>query len=329
MSPTCCTSFGEDSPNQSEYVRPQVSPDTHPKIGVHFDPQVPGGYQYDLVNAEVLLTRAKVKDGRIVLATGATYRLLVIPQDIASMTPQLAAKVRELVEAGMAVLGPKPTHPMTLAGKADNDSAFRAAVDAVWGDGKAARKVGAGRVFPGGSVGDALTALKVAPRPECRTATPDGQIAWLHRKAGPTHIYFVANRQRRAERVTCTLPRRQRSAVAVGRGDRQRHPRPRCSRPSATRPSGRATDRLGSEERGPLRRYDRRTRPCREGAVEQLHHLALAKPDIDLRLMPDESVEGRINETGKHYLIPARSGRDIHGAKTAIAGLALGRTALS
>lgn len=85
---------GEDSPNQSEYVRPQVSPDTHPKIGVHFDPQVPAGYQYDLVNAEVLLTRAKVKDGRIVLANGATYRLLVIPQDIASMTPQLAAKVR-------------------------------------------------------------------------------------------------------------------------------------------------------------------------------------------------------------------------------------------
>lgn len=180
---------GEDGADQAEYI----------------DPKLPAGYQYDLVNAEVLLTRARVKDGRIVLANGATYRLLVIPQDITGMTPQLAARLRELVEAGMAVLGPKPTHPMTLVGKADHDAAFRATVDALWGDGKAARKVGAGRVFPGGSIADALTALKVAPDATCRTATPDGQVAWLHRKAGPTHLYFVANPQRRAERVTCTF----------------------------------------------------------------------------------------------------------------------------
>jgi len=171
----------------------------------HAHPQVPAGYQYDLVNAEMLLTRARMKGGRIMLGNGASYRLLVIPQDITGMTPQLAAKLRELVEAGMAVLGPKPAHPLTLAGKADNDAAFRAAVDAVWGDGKAVRKVGAGRVFPGGSVTDALTALKIAPDADCRTATPDGQLAWLHRKAGSTHLYFVANGQRRAERVTCTF----------------------------------------------------------------------------------------------------------------------------
>src|SRR3546814_2012200 len=46
---------GEDSPNQAEYFRPDVSPDTTPRIGRYFDPKVPAGYQYDLVNAEVLL----------------------------------------------------------------------------------------------------------------------------------------------------------------------------------------------------------------------------------------------------------------------------------
>src|SRR3546814_18470219 len=50
-----------------------------------------------------------------------------------------------------------------------------------------------------------------------------------------------------------------------------------------------------------------------------------AKPDIDLRLMPDETIKGRINETGKNYLVSARSGRDIHGDGTAVAGPALGR----
>src|SRR3546814_20161255 len=69
---------GEDSPNQAEYFRPDVSPDTNPRIGRYFDPKVPAGYQYDLVNAEVLLTRARIEDGRIVLAHGASSRMLVI-----------------------------------------------------------------------------------------------------------------------------------------------------------------------------------------------------------------------------------------------------------
>lgn len=334
---------GEDSPNQAEYVRPQVSPDTNPKIGVHFDPQVPGGYQYDLVNAEVLLTRARVKDGRIILANGATYRLLVIPQDIASMTPQLAAKVRELVEAGMAVLGPKPAHPMTLAGKTDNDAAFRTAIDAVWGDGKAARKVGAGRVFPGGSVGDALTALKVAPDAECRTATPDGQVAWLHRKAGATHIYFVANRQRRAERVTCTF--RVGSAAPslwdaetgnVTRATLFKTERDKTEVTFDLSPAGSTfvtldfaagARRIDWVAKDGVRFVDTTaTAAAKAPAPSNSFTVSLwAKPDIDLRLMPDESIEGRINETGKQYLVSARSGRDIHGPKTAIAGLALGR----
>src|SRR3546814_2773280 len=41
--------------------------------------------------------------------------------------------------------------------------------------------------------------------------------------------------------------------------------------------------------------------------------------------MPDETIKGRINETGKNYLVSARSGRDMHGDGTAVAGLALGR----
>src|SRR3546814_7552056 len=100
---------GEDSPNQAEYFRPDVSPDTNPRIGRYFDPKVPAGYQYDLVNAEVLLTRARIEDGRIVLANGASYRMLVIPDGIDGMTPTLAAKLRTFVDQGMALMGTRPT----------------------------------------------------------------------------------------------------------------------------------------------------------------------------------------------------------------------------
>ena len=46
-----------------------------------------------------ILNRLVVKDNRLVLPSGMTYRLLVLP-DTTFMTPSLAAKVRDLVNAG-------------------------------------------------------------------------------------------------------------------------------------------------------------------------------------------------------------------------------------
>src|SRR3546814_10102067 len=84
---------GEDSPNQAEYFRPDVSPDTNPRIGRYFDPTVPAGSHYDLVNAAVLLPRPRIEDGRIFLANCAIYRLPVTPDGIDGLTPTLPAKI--------------------------------------------------------------------------------------------------------------------------------------------------------------------------------------------------------------------------------------------
>ena len=334
---------GEESPNQAEYVRPNVSPDTNPKIGQYFDPQVPAGYNYDLINAEVLLTRASVKDGRIVLPDGASYRLLVLPSTLDSMTPALAAKLRELVEQGMAILGPRPSHSMTLTGKVDGDAAFQAATQAIWGDGSADRRVGKGRVFASGLVSGALDALEVAPDAQCRTATSDGQVTWLHRHLATGDMYFVANRQRRPEKVTCTF-RVGDAAPSLWDAETGSVSRPAVYRSdrSATQlvfdlsPAGSTFVMLDSATSGPridwaakdgVRFADLGAPPAKVlTAPSDSFTLSMwAKPDIDLRVMPDEAVEGRINETGKNYVVPARSGRDMHGEGSAVVGLALGR----
>ena len=335
---------GEETPYQAEYVRPDISPDSNPRIGQYFDPQVPPGYQYDMVNAEVLLTRATVRDGRILLPNGASYRLLVMPATLSSMTPQLAARIRALVEQGAAILGPRPLHPMTLAGKAGGDRAFNEATEALWGgspDGTA-RKVGRGTVFARGDVGAALRALKVAPDAQCRTRSPDGQVAWLHRALSNAEMYFVANRQRRAETVTCTF-RVGSAAPALWDAETGAIARPalfETDRDVTTvtfdlSPAGATFIMLepaaGAKGVGWIARDGRRVAelaPKTIAATSPADSFTLslwAKPDIDLRLMPDEKIEGRINETGKNYLIPARSGRDLHEEGSAIAGLALGR----
>ncbi|QQV77344.1 alpha-L-arabinofuranosidase [Sphingomonas aliaeris] len=332
---------GEDSPNQAEYLRPDISPDSNPRIGTHFTPAMPAGYQYDFVNAEVLNT-VEVKDGRIVLPNGASYRLLVLPDGLSGMTPELAARLRDLVARGMVMLGERPQKSLSLTGGAKGESAYRDSVAALWGDGTATRSVGRGKVYPTGTIAGVLGDLGAGPDADCQTATPDGQVVWHHRTLPDGDMYFVANRQRRAESVTCSFR-------VAGKAPELWNPESgTVSSPALyDTPAGRtrvsfALDASGStfvmlrKPAGPAATWVARNgvkfadvqavaAPAPAAPSDSFTLSVWAKPDVDLRLMPSEKVDGRINETGKFYLVPARSGLDTHGADTAVAGLAVGR----
>src|SRR3546814_18693531 len=60
-------------------------------------------------------------------------------------------------------------------------------------------------LFPYTTLFRSLAKLNVAPDAQCTTAAPGGQVVWLHRTMTASDMYFVANRQRRAETVTCTF----------------------------------------------------------------------------------------------------------------------------
>ena len=55
------------------------------------DPKLPAGYDYDAINADVLLHGATVKNGRITLASGANYAALILPAADPDMTPAAVA----------------------------------------------------------------------------------------------------------------------------------------------------------------------------------------------------------------------------------------------
>jgi hypothetical protein len=65
---------------------------------------LPEGYGYDVINTEVLLGRASVKDGRITLPDGMSYRLLAVDLDDDRASPAALRKIAELKQAGAAVL---------------------------------------------------------------------------------------------------------------------------------------------------------------------------------------------------------------------------------
>ena len=336
---------GEESPNQAEGVRPNVSPDTNPLIGWSFKPGVPAGHDYDLVNAEVLMTRATVDHGDIVLPTGARYKMLVFPESTSAMTPALATRLHEMVVAGATILGPRPTTDLTLADGAKGTAEFRSAIDSLWGEGGTShrRMVGAGRVYSSGTIEQVLGDLKIGADADCSTLNPDGQLVWQHRQAVNGEIYFVASRQRRTETVTCTfrVGHAQPSLWNAENGSVEQPAMFRTGPDSTTvtfdlPPAGSTIVRLDPTDRKKGIEWiarngkvvssveDRRAQAsvAPSGSFTQM---LWAKPDIDLRVMPQERVEGRINETGKNYLVNARSGVDLYGPGTAVAGLAIGR----
>ena len=84
-----------------------------PKMTGTKDPGLPAGYSYDYMNAEVILERLSVEDGKFVLPDGMKYSLLVIPGH-ANMRPEVLAKLEELVAAGGTILGDKPEKSPSL-----------------------------------------------------------------------------------------------------------------------------------------------------------------------------------------------------------------------
>ena len=71
----------------------------------HIDPGLGPGYDYDIVNSEVILKRMSVSNGKIVLPGGMEYRLLVLPNK-EKIDPAVLKKLAKLIRAGATVIGP-------------------------------------------------------------------------------------------------------------------------------------------------------------------------------------------------------------------------------
>ncbi|HEY4414984.1 MAG TPA: glycosyl hydrolase [Verrucomicrobiae bacterium] len=188
-------------------------------------PELGSGYDCDYCNADVLLTRMSVKDGRIVLPDGMSYRLLVL-QNCVSSVPEIARRVgnyqslsvspvpskamsvavikklRELVRDGATIVGAPPEKAVGLENYPNADVEVQQIATELWGDldGKTRteHRFGQGRVIWGKSAREILLADGIKPD---FTYANQGQhpedFDYIHRTDGDTEIYFVINRKNR------------------------------------------------------------------------------------------------------------------------------------
>jgi len=154
------------------------------------------GYDFDVINAEALLTRAQAKNGQIVLPDGLGYRYLVIPEGAAdSMTPAVVLKLKKLVEGGITLVGPPPKGSLGLTDYPRSQQKIEATAYELWGDKRSdsARKIGAGRVIWDRDMSGVIEADGLLPDVEFRGAAGGAELDWVHRRDGRSDIYFIAN----------------------------------------------------------------------------------------------------------------------------------------
>jgi len=172
-------------------------------------PSLPAGYDYDAINADVLLHGAKVKNGRLTLASGANYAVLILPPDDINMTPQLLSRLRELVRDGATIIGPRPQHSPSLTDFPRCDEQVRKITEELWDktDGVhiLENSVGKGRVFWGKPLPNILAGLKLKPDFEFAGTGSGTRLACVHRVANDADIYFVSNQRRLFDSVECTF----------------------------------------------------------------------------------------------------------------------------
>lgn len=148
-----------------------------PKMTGSREPALPEGYDYDSINAEVIQTRLSVKEGRLVLPEGTSYRLLVLPP-LETMRPDVLRKLKTLVAAGATVVGPAPQKSPSLENYPRCDADVQALAKDLWGSGKIR------------AVKDLYSVLACGPD----VVVPEG-VVWKHRSDGDREIYFIANQE--------------------------------------------------------------------------------------------------------------------------------------
>ena len=175
----------------------------------HIDPSLGPGYDYDVTNAEVILSRMDVKNGKIVLPDGMSYEVLVLPnrEDI---NWAVLKRIERLVKAGATVVGRKPIMSNGLTDYPHRDIKVRNLANKLWGpcDGKKCTQhsYGKGKIIWGKTLREILQVRGMGP--DFSFTSRDGKesrLDYIHRRTKSDDIYFVSNKNECWEQVDCVF----------------------------------------------------------------------------------------------------------------------------
>ena len=153
-----------------------------PKMTGVCDPELPQGYSFDYINADVLQNHARVKDGTLVLDSGMEYRVLVLPKQ-ETMRPEVAERIYAFEQQGLQVLGPLPQRSPSLKKYGEADARVK----------ELAALMEPLIIADGVGLETVLNNMGIEPD---FLYGGEGSVSFLHRTLGKAgEIYFVANQE--------------------------------------------------------------------------------------------------------------------------------------
>jgi hypothetical protein len=177
-------------------------------------PALPQGYNFDAINADLVMHGLAIDHGRWTLPSGMSYRVLVLPQG-GVMSAAVLQRIRELVEQGGVVAGPKPQRAPGLKDYPHSNAALKTLAEDMWGglDGikVKAKGLGKGRIYAVTSLGEVFGQENIAPDFAFHSKAPGTELGFVHRSTDDsevyanTEVYFISNRKDRDEAAECAF----------------------------------------------------------------------------------------------------------------------------
>jgi hypothetical protein len=164
------------------------------------------GYEYDVVNSDVILNRMSVQDGRITLPDGMSYRVLVLPEKN-DIPLSVLHKLEKLVSAGACIIGPKPSDVPGFGDYKNKTKALRELAGKMWGDCNGTttkvNSYGRGKVVWGYTPQQWLELESVGPDFICQDSELASGLDFIHRQTAHSDIYFVRNKNTNPVSTEC------------------------------------------------------------------------------------------------------------------------------
>lgn len=144
------------------------------------------GFSDIISKNDFLRQNISVIDGKIVLETGRTYPFMVFSDSL--MLPEVALKIKDLVQHGATIVAPKPIGSPSLKDYPNCDETLKKLGDEVWSN-KESNQYGKGFIFK--NIKDPLSKISISP--DFLLEKKDSNIKIVHRKGQDADIYFIAN----------------------------------------------------------------------------------------------------------------------------------------
>jgi hypothetical protein len=175
------------------------------------------GYSFDVCSPGMLMSKAEVRDHKIIFPGGASYSILVLPA-VETITPELLQKIEELVKNGAVIMGIPPVKSPSLVNYPQCDIYVNKGAKKLWGEGSmetvSPHQYGRGEIwkedithlrkgkdlYP--DYNATVSILRSRNIPEDFTSSGNN-LRFIHRSWQNLEIYFVSNRTDKPINTVC------------------------------------------------------------------------------------------------------------------------------